>query len=53
MSDRTITRAKRDQYLAYRLRVLPEQLQAAERKVAALLNEAARYGMAELLEARP
>lgn len=41
-----------DRYLAYRVRILPEQLEGARRKVAALENEARRYGMTDLLEQR-
>jgi len=42
-----------DQYLAYRLRVLPDQLDLARRKVAALENEARRLGFVELLAPAP
>lgn len=35
---------------AYRARYLPDQLDAARRKVAALENEAARLGLHDLLE---
>lgn len=38
--------------LAYRVRYLPAQLEAARRKVAALETEARRYGMHDLLEQR-
>lgn len=38
--------------LSYRVRMLPEQLERARRRVAALENEARRYGMTDLLEAR-
>ena len=41
---------RRQDYLAHRVRYLPRQLEAARHKVAALENEAARYGMVELLE---
>jgi hypothetical protein len=34
----------------YRAKYLPNQLELARRKVAALENEARRYGMNELLE---
>ena len=37
-------------FTAYRIRVLPGQLDAARRKLAALENEAARLGMHDLLE---
>ncbi len=36
-------------WLSYRLRILPEQLDNARRKVRALENEARRYGMEHLL----
>lgn len=37
-------------WLAYRVRILPKQLEAARRKVAALEREAARLGMLDLLD---
>lgn len=37
-------------WMAYRLSVLPDQLDLARRKVRALENEARRLGMTELLE---
>lgn len=40
---------RQERYLAYRLRVLPEQLESARRKVRALENEARRYGMENLV----
>lgn len=40
---------KQERYLAYRLRVLPDQLESARRRVKALENEARRYGMNQLL----
>jgi hypothetical protein len=36
-------------FLAYRIRMVPQQLDAARRKVAALEREAARYGMHDFL----
>ena len=36
------------QYFAYRVRYLPQQIEAAERKLAALRNEARRYGLHDL-----
>lgn len=45
-----MTRAERVAWQEYnRRRYLPDQLDAARRKVAALEVEAARYGMTELL----
>ena len=44
---------EQERYLAYRVRILPEQLEGARRKVAALESEARRYGMTDLLESRP
>ena len=41
------------QRLQNKMRRLPNQLEAARRRVAALENEACRYGMTELLESRP
>lgn len=38
--------------LDYRIRVLPGQLEAARRKVAALEDEARRYRMFDLLEGK-
>jgi hypothetical protein len=40
-------------YMAYRVRMLPVQLEAARRKVQALENEARRLDMHDLLESRP
>lgn len=37
-------------HMAYRVRILPVQLEGARNKLAALENEARRYGMTELLE---
>lgn len=50
--DRNRRRAVPDaeRYLAYRIRIVPQQLDAARRKVAALENEARRLGMVDLLE---
>lgn len=42
--------ARRLQHLTYRIRILPEQLDGARRKVAALENEARRLGMTDLLD---
>jgi hypothetical protein len=39
-----------ERYFAYRVRVLPEQLDNTRRKLAALENEARRYGLTQLLE---
>lgn len=39
-----------EQYLVHRVRYLPVALEAARRKVAALENEARRYGMVDLVE---
>jgi hypothetical protein len=36
--------------LSYRMRYLPEQLENTRRKLAALENEARRYGLTDLLE---
>lgn len=45
-----LTREQQEQqWLAYRIRILPEQLEAARRKVAALEREAERLGMFDLL----
>lgn len=41
---------QRVEYILYRQRFLPVQLTKARAKVTALENEAARYGMTELLE---
>ena len=41
---------RRSDYMAYRIRYLPQQIAATERKLATLRREAARYGMTELLE---
>lgn len=38
--------------MQYRMRYLPRQIEGARAKLAALENEARRYGMTELLEAR-
>ncbi len=40
---------EQQRFLAYRVRMVPQQLDAARRKVAALEREAARYGMHDLL----
>ena len=40
---------KESQYTSYRIRILPSQLHAARRKVAALENEARRLGLVDLL----
>jgi hypothetical protein len=49
-----LSREERAQaYMAYRVNYLPEALDRARRKVRALENEAARYGMTELLEVPP
>lgn len=45
-----IRRRSRHDPEAYRIRYLPQQLEAARRKVAALENEARRYGFVDLLE---
>lgn len=46
--------AKRDLYTAYRVRMLPEQLESAYRKVEALQREARRLGMEDIIrEIRP
>lgn len=46
-----ITRSEMEtKWLHYRLRILPEQLEAARRKVRALENEATRYGLTHLVE---
>jgi hypothetical protein len=37
-------------YLAYRLRVLPDQLERARRRYQMLRNEATRLGMTDLLQ---
>lgn len=37
-------------YMKYRRRILPEQLDLARRKVAALENEARRLGLKQLLK---
>lgn len=42
-----------DRYLEHRVRYLPMALEAARRKVAALENEARRYGMTDLVEREP
>ena len=39
-----------DKYLSYRIRILPEQLERARRRLQMLEREAARYGMFELLD---
>lgn len=41
---------KEEQYLAYRIRILPEQLDRARRRLRQLETEARRLGMADLLE---
>lgn len=41
---------KEARYLKYRLRVLPDQLEAARRRVIHLEREAARLGLKDLLE---
>lgn len=41
---------EQEKYAAYRVRVLPGQLDSARRKVAALENEARRLGFTDLLE---
>ena len=47
---KSITKAEIEtKWLSYRLRALPEQLDAARRKVRALENEATRYGLTHLL----
>lgn len=38
-----------EKWIAYRVRHLPKQIEAARRKVAALENEARRYGMNDLI----
>lgn len=43
--------AERERQTAYRVRYLPQQIEATERKLAALRNEARRYGMTHLLGA--
>ncbi len=40
-------------HFVYRVKYLPDQLVAARRKLAALENEARRYGMTHLLEQQP
>lgn len=46
----TMTREDHEaQYLAHRVRYLPTAIEAARRKVAALENEARRYGMEDLV----
>jgi len=42
--------AHQERYFAYRVRVLPKQLEAARHKVRMLENEAARFGRVDLLE---
>ena len=42
---------RRQDYIEHRMRYLPGQIRAVEHKLAMLRNEAARYGMTELLEA--
>lgn len=42
--------SERERFLEYRIRILPTQLEAARRKVAALEREAVRLGMTHLLE---
>lgn len=45
----TMTREEHsEQYLAYRVRYLPAQIVATERKLEALRNEARRYGLNDL-----
>lgn len=45
----TMTREEQgEQYFAYRVRYLPGQIEAAERKLAALRREAQRYGLQDL-----
>lgn len=45
----TMTREEHaEAYLAYRVRYLPRQIDAAERKLAALRQEALRYGLHDL-----
>lgn len=41
---------RRDRSLYMRVRYLPDQLEAARRKVAMLENEARRYGLNDLLQ---
>lgn len=45
--------AKAEAYLEHRIRYLPGQIEATERKLAALRIEAARLGMTELLGKQP
>lgn len=40
---------KREAYLAYRIRILPEQLERARKRVKQLENEARRLGFHDLL----
>lgn len=42
-----------DKHRAYRIRILPEQIEAARRKLAALESEAERLGMNWLLDGSP
>lgn len=44
---------KEERWLEYRVRYLPQQLDRARRRVAALENEARRYGMNDLLGTQP
>lgn len=41
---------RQQKFIVYRVRVLPGQIEAARRKLAALENEARRLGMHDLLE---
>lgn len=43
------TEEKREAYLAYRIRILPEQLERARRRVKQLENEARRLGFDDLI----
>lgn len=40
---------REEKYLAYRLRILPEQLERARRRYQMLMNEARRLGMEDLI----
>ena len=40
---------RQERYLAYRLRILPEQLDRARRRYQMLINEAKRLGMEDLI----